>query len=288
MSRRSRRPCRLPLTLTTAVATAAFLVQLTPAAAQPSPGTKTIVLGGKKFAPPNPLSLLSTATPDALAGNLRGFLARELPTTLYEGTTNWGHTRSVHRVKWKGQGVDVHPNLVRVERNDGTWREVKVTASNLPDTLIVDLRGLTQPEPGRLTFTLFVSFDARGEVTQQVWRKGLRLYDGSVRARLRLRLKLDCEATAQLDPNGGFFPDAIFRLRAVKADAGYDNFVVEHVAGVGGELAKVFGDTARGGLDAWHPSLQTDLIHKTNEAIVKAADTKEVRVSLTALFKAKH
>ncbi len=68
---------------------------------------------------------------------------------------------------------------------------------------------------------------------------------------------------------------------------GYDNLVVEHVAGVGGEAAKLIGDAVKKGLDQWHPSLERELLAKADAALVKAGDLKEVRVSLASLFKGK-
>jgi hypothetical protein len=82
----------------------------------------------------------------------------------------------------------------------------------------------------------------------------------------------------------GLLPDAVFRLRVVESDLGYDNLVVEHTAGVGGEAAKVLGDAFIGGVRLWKPSLERRLLAKANEAIVKAADTKEVRLGVTSLI----
>ncbi|HZT80272.1 MAG TPA: hypothetical protein VFA26_08625, partial [Gemmataceae bacterium] len=72
--------------------------------------------------------------------------------------------------------------------------------------------------------------------------------------------------------------------RATKADLRYDNLVVEHVAGVGGELAKLIGDAFHGGLTQWRPALERELLARADAAIVRAADTKEVRVNLAGLF----
>jgi len=100
-------------------------------------------------------------------------------------------------------------------------------------------------------------------------------------------LEMRCEAVTRLEPNGTPLPDALFRLRVLQSDLSYDNFVVERVAGVGGEAAKVLGDTARGSLKQWRPSLEHDLLARANAAIVKAGDTKEVRLSLVKLFNSK-
>jgi hypothetical protein len=231
--------------------------------------------------PPSPLSLLAPAPLDALSGSLRGILVRSLPNPLYEASPGWGHTRdSARGVKWHA----LRPEIQRIPKNHGTWQKVRFAAERPADTLILDLRHPQFPEPGRMTFDLFLSLDARVDYTHQEWENGHKLYDGSVRARLRLKLNLSCEATTRLEPNGTLLPDAVFRLRATKADLHYDNLVVEHVAGLGGELAKVIGDAFQGGLKQWSPSLEREMLAREDAAIVKAADTKEVRVNLASLF----
>ena len=119
----------------------------------------------------------------------------------------------------------------------------------------------------------------------QKWDEGLKLWDSTLRARLRVKLRLRCEATARLETNGTLLPDAVLRLRVVQADVRYDNLVVEHVAGIGGAGARLLGEAARGRLREVKPSLERDLLTKADAAIVKAGDTKEVRVRLADLLK---
>jgi hypothetical protein len=228
---------------------------------------------------------LSNTSADALAGSLRGTLIRLLPNPLYEASPGWGQTKLVARgLKWKAKGGSIQAEIQRSHKNDGTWRKVRVTAFNPADTLVFDLRNLQQPEPGRMTFDAFVAFDARLDAEQQNWESGVRLYSGSVRARFRVKLALKCEFIARLESNGTFLPDAVLRLRVLQADLHYENLVVEHIAGVGGEAAQLIGDAIKTGLHQWHPSLERDLLVRANEAIVKAGDTKEVRLSLAKLF----
>src|SRR5919197_3380761 len=245
-----------------------------------SPGTTPPAAAPKKG--PNAsgiLSLLGGGSVDALAGSLRGYFIQALPSPLYEDRRHWGQQKAVTRGgRRKGRGKQ--PTL----KNDGRWWKVQVTANNLRDSLVLDLRDVERPEPGRMVFTTFLSFDAQVEYERQTWRNGVRLYAGSARARLRVRLGLRCEATARLEGNGLLLPDAVFRLRVLQSDFRYDNFVVEHIAGVGGEAAKLLGEAVRGGMQRWRPSLEHDLLAKANAAVVKAGDTKEVRLSLFKLF----
>jgi len=230
------------------------------------------------------LPLLSGGTTDALAGSIRGFLVRSMPTPLYENYKDWGRTSPTARgVKWKG----LRPKVMYSPKNDGTWRHIIVAAVRPADTLIFDIRNLKQPEPGRVTFDVFFSMDGRVIYEQQNWENGIRLYSGSADATFRMKALLHCEFTWQLEPGSLFLPDAVVRLHVVKSEVGYDNFDMNHIAGLGGAAAEALGDAIRGGLNKWHPSLERDLLTKANQAIEKSADTKEVRLSLQELLKKK-
>jgi hypothetical protein len=134
-----------------------------------------------------------------------------------------------------------------------------------------------------MLFTALLAADADVVLDRQTWKQGVRFYSGSVRARLRVQLALRCEAVTRIE-GGKLLPEAVFRLRVLQAEVGYNNFVVEHIAGVGGDAAKVLGETAHATLQRLRPSLERRLLEKANAAIVKAGDTKEVRVILLSLL----
>lgn len=219
------------------------------------------------------LPALSGGSPDSLAGALRGYLVHSLPSPLYESWPGWGHT--------KRGALDGKP------KNDGRWRHIRVDVLTPADTLVFDIRDLQQAEPGRITFTVFLSFDARFNYEYRHFESGIRLRSSSAKARLRVRSTLQCEATFRLEPGAALLPEAVFRLHVVRSDLRYDNLVMEHIAGVGGDAAEILGEAIHGGLKRWHPSLERDLLAKANASIEKAADTKEVRVSLYDLVKKK-
>jgi hypothetical protein len=232
-------------------------------------------------------SLLDPSSTAALAGNLRAALLDLFPDPLVEDDSHWGGQRLVaDGIKWHGHGLHIHAEVMKKLKNDGRWWKVKASAVQLPDTLVVDLRDMRRVEAGKTTFTAFVAFDARVEYDQQNWDRGLRLYSASIEATMRAYATLRCEATAKLEPNGTPLPDAVFRLRLTDANVGYDHFEVEHIAGVGGDLAKIIGEAARDAVEQWRPSLERRLLEKADAAILKAGDTKEVRLSILKLLKA--
>lgn len=258
------------------ILTAALMLTV-PLAAKPLPLKK-------KFDPAEALSVFTGHSPESLAGSIRGYLVENLQPVLYDAWPGWGTTVPVKRTEWHGKGLDIHPERRIKERNDGTWQHNRFTAENLADTLVVDIRNF-QAEPGRITFQVFLSFDAHVYHLVQKWKKGLKLYDAHTQAKLRVKALLNCVADCRLETNSSILPDAVVRLHVTYADVDYDNLVVEHLAGLGGEAAQLLGDAIHGGLRQLKPGFEESLLNKANAAIVKAADSKEVRVSLLKLLK---
>jgi hypothetical protein len=174
---------------------------------------------------------------------------------------------------------------MRTPKNHGTWRKTKVTADNLDTNLVFELRGVQAEGDGKIRFSVFLAFDATIEVEQQNWENGVRLLSTSLRAHVRPKLTLDCEVETRSEGKGSGLPDIVFKLRVTKADLRYDNLVVEHVAGVGGSGARLLGEAVRKGIKRFHPAVEEHLLAKADAAIVKAADAREVRLSLGQLFK---
>ena len=189
------------------------------------------------------------------------------------------------QIKWRGKGLSVHPEKVDVLENDGLWWRVRVNARQPNETLVVDLRDIQYPEPGKTTFVAFVALDLDVDYDRERWDEGTRLFAASLRGRMRVKMTLWCEATTRMEKGPKqLFPDAIFRLRVVKAECHYDNLVIEHIGGVGGEAAKLYGETVISCMHQWKPSLERRLLEKADAAIVKAADTKEIRLGLSRLL----
>lgn len=232
------------------------------------------------------LEATPTKNPENLAQlsqALKPLLAGAIPPVLYEKEDNWGQTRMVaHALHWDG----LRPEIVKTQRNDGTWRKIKVAARNPKQTCDIHMYGLKKINDEKQTFKTDLALGVNVNFDQQNWESGVRLWSGSVRARLTLKAHLECENIIRTEAKEkSFLPDVVFRLRVTHAKVSYDDLVVEHIAGLGGTAAKVVGDAFHDALHQWRPSIERNLIAKANAAIVKAADTKEVRIGLSGLFK---
>jgi hypothetical protein len=154
----------------------------------------------------------------------------------------------------------------------------------LDKSLVLEIRDVQKPEPGKMTLAVFISFMTDIEYERQRWDAGTRLFSTSIRGRARVNLTVNCEAIARSEKTSKLFADSVFRLRVTSSNFRYDDVVFEHVAGVGGEAAKLIGDMARANLHLWRPSLEQKLIDKANAAIIKKGDTKEIHIGPDKFF----
>jgi hypothetical protein len=223
-----------------------------------------------------------------LGGILRSLILPNLPSPLVEQSFNWGHQERVPvGVRWEKKGILLKPEVMKKMHNDGVWRKIAATADNPQATFQLTVSEVKSLSPGTMTFAVRLVLPVNLKFEQQLWRSGDRLYSGETRARCKVALALRCESTTRTEkkPNA-LLPDVIFRLRVVEAQLNYSDFVVEHTAGVGGDAAKILGNAVHDAINQWKPSLERKLLEKANAAIVKAGDTKEVRLGLSKLFEA--
>lgn len=229
-------------------------------------------------APPRPAAkkaALNAATARqveaTLATQLRTFVLAALPDPLFRDERNWGKQRKNLRGKMK---------------NDGRWHRLRIAGRNLSSALQLEVRNFTK-SPGKTVFTVVVGLPAVVELERQTWKTGLRLYSGSTRARLKVVLTLICEVQTRVEKTDNWIPDLILRFRIAQSAFAFDDLVVEHTAGVGGEAAEILGDMLISLVKAAKPNLERDLIAKVNAAVLKAGQAKEVRISLTDLISGK-
>lgn len=226
-------------------------------------------------------------TAQNLAASLRAFLLPHIPNPLYEKRDNWNHTiEATSRIGWQGQGLETKPKIVKSQKNHGVWKHVLISSPNVVQSLQVSIQNVQQPEPGRTTFDVILLLPADVEYEQQNWERGIKLFSGKVRARLRVSLNLTCELTTRLEPGKLIVPDMILRLRVLHAATAYDQLVVEHLPGFGGQPAKVLGEIIVDNMKKWHPSMERNLLDRLNAAIVKAGDSKDIRIGLAGLQRA--
>src|SRR5438034_4957211 len=139
---------------------------------------------------PPTLPGLNGAPKDELAGALRGLLLKSLPDPLYEAAPNWGHQSDHKRFPLLGRRRDPQVEMFQEPRNDGVWRKIRVEAVNPAESLVFDIRDVQSPEPGKVNFQTFTGLDVLLNFHQQRWLSGIKIFDGTARAKARVKVTL--------------------------------------------------------------------------------------------------
>lgn len=235
-----------------------------------------------------PVSAASPYETQALAHHLRVLLLKHLPDPLVQSAPGWGQQKPFTEVKFHRDGLKLRTERLPVLRNDGTWRRITVKAVQPEQSLALGLQDVLSPQAGLLTLTAMIGLNCEFRFEQQLWSRGLRLYSGETRGRCRGALLLRCELASRTEAReGSLLPDVVLRLRVNEAQVFYDQLEVTHTAGIGGDGAKLLGAAVIDTIKQVKPSLERDLLAKANAAIVKAGDSKEIRVELHKLLEGK-
>ena len=239
---------------------------------------------------------LATAAPPPthdtkeLAASLRNLLLANLPDPLVEANMGWDTQRDVAiGVQWEKKGLmRYRPSVMHDVKNDGHWQKVHIHAKDPAKTLTLEVTNVRVPEVGRTLFDAHIGVDSKIIYEQQMWTAGKRIYAGESRARCREELNCLVEVTDKVEfKPGSVLPTVSFRVRVIEAKLSYKDLVVEHTAGLDGAAAKLVGKGLLELLKKVQPHTEGDLLAKANAAIVKAADTKEVRVEFDKLLQGK-
>lgn len=221
----------------------------------------------------------------ALAAALRPLLVNALPSPLSSASRGWGEQREVPiGVKWEKQRLLYKPVPMMALRNDGHWQKVTLSAIDPEKSLTLTIRD-ARPAGEKTLFRAAVGLDVRGVYEQQMWTLAKRVYAGETRVRCRATLDLACELTGSttFEPKA-VLPTIHLRVRATEAKVGYADVVCEHTFGLDGKPAELLGKAALEVMKAVVPQVEKDLLAKANAAVLKAADTKDVRVEFGKLL----
>lgn len=252
--------------------------------------TWVVLMSGLLYSPTFAAEPVTVANTALLSSTLRDMLLKNLPDPIIEAPHNWGTQREVNiGIRWERKGaIRFRPSVMRDVKNDGHWQKVKLHAIDPTNTLSLKISNIRTEQVGQTLFDAAIGMDVRMIYEQQLWKMGKRAYAGETRAKANTLLQLTCELTEKFEtPPGGLLPDVKLRIRVTSAALSYDNLVCEHTLGVGGDAAKLLGKACHEVIKKVKPDLETNLLTKANEAIIKAGDTKEVKIELSKLLQRK-
>jgi len=225
----------------------------------------------------------------ALERALSAVISVNLPKPLYRGNSHWGDTAPTpNGVIWVGRGFLKKPEFQYADKNHGIWRKYEVDLeSKASQPLKLKLENPVQAGNNTLSFDLHLDVDLHFKIEQENWQHGIKFFDGAARGNLHFMVMMKCESKLVIEPGESFLPVMKYRFRVVQARPNYSNLKFTHVPGLGGEVAEKLGRWGHEALQQIKPSVERKLMDKLTQRILKAADTKEVQLSLSGIERKK-
>lgn len=218
-------------------------------------------------APTPVLETNSIATPQLVAW-LTEMVRENLPPT-YEDDRKWGQQKEV----WDGVKVWREGNRLETKRktklvNAGTWTRYSISIVEPDKNLHVAFNRLEPLPDSRIAFAVTVEcpLDVFGRLSQ--WARDVQVISISANADASCRLTID--GTVQFQMNMlKLPPDIVIKPHIDHAHIELTHYRVRRISQVGGDFAKVLGNSLRGVVDEKLEDMNSKLVDKINKQIEK-------------------
>ena len=196
---------------------------------------------------------------------------------------DWGKTdRRWDGVKVRREGLKIKTKRKWKEVNHGTWKKYSVQLRNPETEFQIELKNLREVSEGTAGFDLHFIAHLDIQARQSKWVKGVQLYSLSANGHARVRLVINMEMNMKLD-FANLPPDFVLSPKATGADLIVDEFRIDRVGKVGGEIAQQVTRFARQKLDEKIVEKKKKLLDKINREIQENSD--KLRLSSSKLDK---
>jgi hypothetical protein len=233
----------------------------------------------------NPAADLERLIHDAVAARL---------SKVVEDASGWGRTIPLPdpdqlrrpRARRKIIDVDGHPEVP-----DGTWRKVRLWLTNPDRDLRVRVKSFRRLDATKFRLEVTTDTSLRTEADVMRWRNGILLADLTARARVDLRVAVECEVSGRLDTTN-FPPEVQLEsdLRELKVDV--KEVVPTRVTlnrlgvSVGGEVLEGAGEEVRGALQGLIRQKEPELKKRAGEMLARALREGKGPVAAARMLKA--
>ena len=187
-------------------------------------------------------------------------------------------------IQFRREGIKLETKRRWKQVNHGTWKKYHASLIDPEQKFSVVLTNLRNLADGKTAFDLNIKANLKLHARQAKWVKGVQLYSISADGTCHIQIKLSCQTQILLGL-GHFPPDLIFRPQVVAATLAVDEFRIDRISKVGGEVAQQITKWVQ---DALHQKVQEQphqLIVKLNAKIEQNHD--ELRLSLVEAMQSK-
>ena len=202
---------------------------------------------------------------------ITGIVLKNIPHEFKEDK-DWG----AQELRWNGVDVRRDGLKIRTHRkkkmvNHGTWKKYDVSLLNPEDQFSISVKNMREAEDGKMAFDVYVAANLKIDGRQAKWVKGVQLYNVSIDGKTKVNLKTTIELRTLMDVTK-FPPDLVFRPEATAVEISVEDFRIDRISKVGGEVTQQITRLARGAIENRLEKEETKTVKKLNAEFSKNAD----------------
>ena len=203
----------------------------------------------------------------------------------FEDTKDWG--RQVERwdgVKFQREGLKIETKRRKKLVNDGTWTRYSVQLRDPKEKFSIQIKNMRESTQNKFTLEVHFVSELSLAARHSKWLRGVQLFTVSAEgfASLRLVVSVDLEITPV---SLKIPPDFIVSPVVKKADIELDEFRIDRIAKVGGEVSQQITKAIRSELEEKIEKKEPKLVLRMNKEINKNRD--DLRISIADSMHAK-
>jgi hypothetical protein len=203
----------------------------------------------------------------------------------YEDVKDWGEqAKRWDGIKWSREGWKIESSRRWKMVNHGTWQKYSATMRNPEEEFSLQIKNMHETEEEKIAFEIHLAAHLNIDARQSKWVKGVQLYSVNAQGHAKVRLQVAIEMDVRMGISN-FPPDIIMIPRATTARLQFDEFRIDRISKVGGEVAQQITKHARSKLDEKIEEQEQKIVAKINKQLEKKQD--EFRLSISDAMKSR-
>jgi len=152
--------------------------------------------------------------------------------------------------------------------NHGNWRKYSASLRNPEEEFQIQLRNIQELPNGGIGFEVHCKGHLDFVAQQANWKNGIQLLSLTATGHTEVEVQIELEVQTEFIGKG-FLPDVIIRPTARQARLLVNDFRIDRIGKIGGELAKQISREARKQITGKLPEQEQKIVDKINQEFAK-------------------
>lgn len=240
-------------------------------------GLPEIAFGQRSEAAAGPQRPATPVSSPPLDHLLTRLILEKLPKKYVKDKDWGGQEKRWDGIEWKREGARLTTSRKWKLVNHGTWKKYSAELVD-PNSLSVELKNFRKSATDKTAVDLFVSAHLKLEGRQSKWVKGVQLYSLSASGHAKLQTTVGLEFSVDLDTSN-LPPDIVLNPVATAAHIEVEEFRIDRISKVGGEVTQQLSKQLRKELDQRIQEDEDRLVKKLNSQIDRNRDRLRISIS---------